>query len=223
MIELYCNKNSLEKINEGRGVKFTKEVNNFIRLDADKDNITAICAKSLRDDQIIAMPSDSVYGLFARRSLQNAKIMHEIKQRPLEKSFLCVLPENYNIEELCNIEAWQSSIISEKWPGKNSLIFSKKSEVDYPMADTIGLRKPNSNSHGLYYETLQKVKAPLLAPSLNLSDETPYTDLNEIIEKLGHRLDMILIDTEFVPSEPSKIFFLLEQGKLEQGKLERAR
>ncbi len=161
-------------------------------------------------DQIVAGPSDTIYGMFMRYSLQNAKNLHRIKKRDQRKPFLVVLPEKENpgrlVEEIS--DSHFQDFIRDKWPGKNTLVFRKKMGIPYPPENTIALRKPSRLDNPWFYELVNALGFPILAPSLNITGEKPMDDPEEVQKTFSGSIAAFYYDPDWKNSMASKIFDL---------------
>ncbi len=186
----------------------------------ERKNAVTQAVQWLRSGGVISMPSDTIYGLFAAwqpgkpRGGPNPAILHRLKNRPLPKPFLTVIPQSYPLGRLAELEklkpenlAW----IKEVWPGRNTVIFPKKPGLDYPPGDTIAIRVPAPEDNLFFYETLNELGLPLLAPSLNIHNSPPLEDFNEMKKEFGmfEEIKEIFFDTAFRASRPSSIWSLL--------------
>ncbi len=164
----------------------------------------------LRGDQIVAGPSDTIYGMFMRFSLQNAKSLHQIKKRDQRKPFLVILPEKENpltlAEEIRDSE--KSNFIIGKWPGKNTLVLRKKNGIPYPPESTIALRKPARLDNPWFYEVVNALGFPILAPSLNITGEEPMVDPGEVESVFSGSIAAFYYDPEWKNSIASRIYDL---------------
>ena len=91
------------------------------------------------------------------------------------------------------------------WPGKLTIILKKKQNLFNYLTcgfDTIGIRIPNDRQ---LLEVLKKVDFPLAETSCNLSGEKEYCNANEIREKLGNTVDLIIDGGEINKNIPSTV------------------
>jgi L-threonylcarbamoyladenylate synthase len=148
--------------------------------------------KLIRQGEIVAFPTETVYGLGAdawnRSAIQ--KVFAQ-KGRP---------PDNPLIVHICSIKMAEdfANIISEDarklmeyfWPGPLTLIFPKKPEVlDIITAglDTVALRWPK---HPLSQELISRT-GPLVAPSANSSGKPSPTKAVHVKEDFGDDFPVI--------------------------------
>ena len=144
-----------------------------------------IAVQSLKRKEIIAFPTDTIYGLCAVCNEETLQKMHHIRKRDFSKPFLFVLPESYDEKRLIDheVDPKQQKFIEESWPGKKTLVFHKKSDLFYPTTNTIALRKPRREDNVYFYELLNLLNEPIIAPSLNLPGEKPLSSSEEVEKK----------------------------------------
>lgn len=157
-------------------------------------NIIDKIVSCLCNEEIIIMPSDTIYGFLALSNKE--KQLREIKKRD-EKPFLYLI---HNINQLTfmgiTINNITSSILSKYWPGSVTFILSS---VD---GKTYGVRMPEWN---VLYSILKKVDKPLLSTSVNLSGEPAINNINNIINQFRDNVSLIINDVKFKPKEASTI------------------
>lgn len=138
--------------------------------------------KLLNNDEIVAVPTETVYGLAARFDRRNAiKKIYAAKERPLDHPLIV------HIDSLKWVEVLAQSIpdifikLAEKfWPGPLTMVLSKSNVVDAMITasqDTVAIRMPK---HQLFLELINKVNCPLVAPSANKFCKTSPTSANHV-------------------------------------------
>jgi len=157
------------------------------------------------------MPSDTIYGLFCNFSGNGIEKLHAVKQRPADKPFLLVLPANFPLDQIVNMESLKPEALDKLkmlMPGKNTLILPKGKNMFYPDGNTIAVRVPSRKDNEFFFEALNHYNGPLLAPSLNLHGQKPLEDLDDIILNFGEKVDAIFFDADFVPGTASELWDL---------------
>ena len=151
------------------------------------NNALETAAQYLKRKKMIAFPTDTIYGLCTICSEETLQELHRIRKREFSKPFLFVLPESYDEKKLIDheIDITQQEFIEKNWPGKKTLIFYKKSDLSYPIISTIALRKPRREDNVYFYELLNLINEPMLAPSLNLPREKPLNSFKEAEKKFA--------------------------------------
>lgn len=161
-------------------------------------------AKILKNDGVICVPTDTVYGVCARINSVNAHDnLVKIKNRPTEKLFPIMCADKEQIESIAILNRRAKCLIDTFMPGPITLILKKKPDVpDYVNngKDTIAIRMATSK---YIKELIKKTEAPLFMSSANQSGKPICTSLNEI-EETFPTLDGIM-DGNVILGEASTI------------------
>jgi L-threonylcarbamoyladenylate synthase len=131
-------------------------------------------AKTLLEQQdIVAIPTETVYGIAADAHSQTAIAkIYTLKQRPLEKALALNIHPSWSIETWCqDIPSYTYKLIKKFWPGPLTIILPARKENLLPLLigpnDTLALRCP---AHPLTLELLKQFNKPIVAPSANPSN-----------------------------------------------------
>ncbi|MDQ3046796.1 MAG: L-threonylcarbamoyladenylate synthase [Bacteroidota bacterium] len=157
-----------------------------------KDIATA--AALLENDQVIAIPTETVYGL-AGNALNPSVInkIYKIKNRPLTNPLIIHLHDTTHIEKYVkNIPGIAKKLAEHFWPGPITLLLPKSDLI--PDAVTAGLphvaiRIPN---HPVALELLRKLSFPLAAPSANPFGYISPTSAGDVKRILSGKIEFIL-------------------------------
>lgn len=146
----------------------------------------------LKNDGVISVPTDTVYGLCARISTIEAhdKLV-KVKNRPKEKAFPVMCANIEQIKEIAIVDEKIEKIIKTFMPGPITLVLKKNIELPNYVTngkDTIAIRMATSK---LLEEIIEKVESPLFMTSANKSGESTCKNIDEI-EKACPFLDGIL-------------------------------
>ena len=146
----------------------------------------------LKNDGVIAVPTDTVYGLCARINSKGAREnLIEIKNRPKNKAFPIMCNSLEQIKSIAKVDEKIEKIINAFMPGPITLVLLKGEKVpNYINKDSneIGIRMATSKP---LEELIEKVGSPIFMTSANLSGEPVCKSIEEIKEKF-HNIDGIL-------------------------------
>ena len=139
-------------------------------------HVETICAK-LRDGEVVALPTETVYGLAA--SLSHPEAINQIfslKGRPKDNPLIVHGASFLDVEHYCEEIPLNLKVLTETfWPGPLTLVVKAKPNLLPPNVsaglETIALRVPK---HPLTLKVLQEV-GPLVMPSANLSGKPSAT------------------------------------------------
>ncbi|MDZ4757219.1 MAG: L-threonylcarbamoyladenylate synthase [Bacteroidota bacterium] len=153
-----------------------------------------LAAEILRNGGVVAIPTETVYGLAANGLNPNAVAkIYEIKQRP---SFNPLILHLSNIDQMQkfakDIPAMAEILAHKFWPGPLTLVLKKQSIVpDLTTAGhpSVALRMP---LHPITLNLLKLLDFPLAAPSANPFGYISPTTAQHVQENLGDKISYIL-------------------------------
>ncbi|MHA2339529.1 MAG: L-threonylcarbamoyladenylate synthase, partial [Candidatus Hodarchaeales archaeon] len=158
-------------------------------------------SKILQNGEVIAFPTETVYGLGANAFNKNAvdKIF-EIKGRPSDnpmivhlhsKNLLSSVVDMQEIKKL-NLTATLDRLTKAFWPGPLTIILPKNKNLPNNVTanlNTVGVRIP---SHPIALDLLKKCNLPIAAPSANISGFPSPTTVEDVIEDLYGKIPIII-------------------------------
>ncbi len=151
-------------------------------------------ADLLRAGEVVALPTETVYGLAANAldARAVAKI-YEIKGRPAHNPIIIHVAD-LALARRC-VRAWPEAaarLASSFWPGPLTMVLPRAAEIpDMVTAggDTVGVRWP---SHPFMQAVIRECGFPLAAPSANLSNQVSPTNAEHVRQGLGGRIPLIV-------------------------------
>ena len=161
----------------------------------------------LRDGGVIALPTDTLYGISANAldPAAAAKVF-SVKDRG-ERSPLPIFVSDpgdlYKYGR--DIPAAALCLAEVFWPGKLTIVVGKSDLVPDVVSgglDTVGLRIPD---HPTPREIVAQLGAPITATSANVSGKPALTAAQDVVAELGSRLDLVLDGGVLAPSAPSTV------------------
>ena len=169
-----------------------------------KENEVEQLANILKDNGVISVPTDTVYGICARI---NSKKAHDkliaLKNRPITKAFPIMCADERQIKSIAVVDARAEKLIRAFMPGPITLVLNRNNTLSEYVTngkDTIAVRMVTSK---VLEELIRKTESPLFMTSANKSEEPECTNLDDI-EKACPLLDGML-DGDVVFGEPSTI------------------
>lgn len=147
---------------------------------------------ALMKDEVVAFPTETVFGVAVKYGSHLAldRLM-EAKDRDYSKSITLMLSKKDDIKNFAYLNNDALKIINAFMPGKITLIFNKKDDVDPYMTNgknTIGIRIPDCP----YVLNLIDKTGPLLVTSANLSGHKNTTTTQEVLDQLDGRISLIV-------------------------------
>ncbi|MVZ96680.1 threonylcarbamoyl-AMP synthase [Sphingorhabdus sp. IMCC26285] len=161
---------------------------------ADDAAITA-AADLLRGGQIVAIPTETVYGLAADASNADAVAhIYAAKGRPDFNPLIVHVPDLAAAEELAEFGPLARQLAAAFWPGALTLVLPLREGAKVAAAvtaglPTIALRCP---AHPVMQAVLAKSGLNLAAPSANKSGGISPTRAEHVLASLGGSVPMIL-------------------------------
>ena len=155
------------------------------------------CAKAirlLRDGEVVALPTETVYGLAADALNPDAVTkIFEAKERPRFDPLIVHLPSGEALDEIAIVESQVAHKLMEKfWPGPLTIIFLKREIV--PDIVTAGLETVavRMSAHPIFREVVRKLNRPLAAPSANRFGRISPTTAQHVCDELSGRIPLIV-------------------------------
>ena len=154
--------------------------------------------KALNNHQVIAFPTETVFGLGVFYDDEKAyHLLNQIKNRREDKPYTMMLDDVDKISLYAYLDEKYLPIIKKYMPGSLTILVKAKDNVPgYVTHNTgvIGIRIP-SNIEAL--QLLRFVNKPLLVPSANKADQKPALTEQEVKQIFNKEIEIV------VPGETS--------------------
>ncbi len=150
-------------------------------------------ARALRRGELVAVPTETVYGLAA--DALNARACQQIfavKGRPVHDPLIVHIHSLRQLEQLAEVNDAALKLARKFWPGALTLVLPKKTIVPDVVSaglPSVGVRMP---SHPLFRRLLKLAGTPLAAPSANPFGYVSPTSAAHVQSGLGGRVKHIL-------------------------------
>jgi tRNA threonylcarbamoyl adenosine modification protein (Sua5/YciO/YrdC/YwlC family) len=162
-------------------------------------------AQSILKGNIIAVPTETVYGLAGRSDRPEvAKKLYALKRRPPDKqfSFACASVERVINNYFDIMPPFAYRLMEKFLPGPLTIIYYT------PEDKKIGIRVP---SHAVTRAVLQEVGIPVYLPSANISGEKEATSASEVEVVFGPDIDYIVEGGTCVYTKPSTVLDITQK------------
>lgn len=151
-------------------------------------------AELLRNGELVAIPTETVYGLAANAFDPEAVLrIFQAKQRP---AFDPLIVHVHNRDQVAGIVSEQppgaAQLMDAFWPGPLTLVLPRTAQVPDIVTsglNTVGIRMP---AHPMTMELLRELPFPLAAPSANPFGYVSPTTAQHVSDQLGVRVPYIL-------------------------------
>lgn len=155
------------------------------------DSQIADCVRVLNQGGILAIPTETVYGLICRADQPAAlKRLYEIKQRPQGKPFALFVSGWEDVfPGYVRENAVARTLARHFWPGPLTIVTEARSACPASYEGSVGLRCPD---HPVVQRLLNACGGLLVNTSLNLSSQPPARNLHEvrgIVQQIDIALD----------------------------------
>lgn len=159
------------------------------------DEGMAEAVERLRIGQLVAFPTETVYGLGANaRDADAVERIFAAKGRPATNPLIVHVTDTAGAKALASDwPAVADALAARFWPGPLTLVVNKSDAVPGIVTgggSTVGLRVP---AHPAALELLLRSGVPVAAPSANRSEEVSPTTARHVAESLGPWVDDLLI------------------------------
>lgn len=150
-------------------------------------------AKLIKRGEIVAFPTETVYGLGADAfNVDACKKIYSAKQRPADKPLTLHVATFEMIEQIAEISSAAEKLIEKFLPGPLTLILPKKNIVpDFVTCNSksVGVRFPKNS---VAQDFIKIAGVPIAAPSANISGKNPPTTAQEVFDNLSGKVEIIL-------------------------------
>lgn len=155
---------------------------------------TDLAAKYLLDGKLVAIPTETVYGLAANALNPDAVLsVFDAKKRPHFDPLIIHVTDTAMASEYALFNDDRLHLLAQKfWPGPLTLLLPKKDII--PDLVTSGLNRVAVRipDHALTMQLLQTIKLPLAAPSANPFGYVSPTEPRHVEKQLGDKIAYIL-------------------------------
>ncbi len=180
-------------------------------------NVVSAASDFIKRGQVVASPTDTVYGLLADAASEKAvEKVYRIKGRDKKKPLPVFVKDIKTAKKLAHIDKDQEEFLKEVWPGRTTVVLKKKgrngvSKKVTANKKTIALRIPD---YKLVKEILKEVNRPLTGTSANISGRGYFIKIKEVLrefEKEEIRPDLIIDGGNLAKTSPSIIVDLTKK------------
>ncbi len=163
------------------------------RISPPTDREIRKAAKLLLDGELVAFPTETVYGLGA--NALNADAVQKIftaKDRPADNPLIVHVASAGAAETLCHMTDDARALMTAFWPGPLTLLLPKKPVI--PAVTNAGLKSVavRMPDHPVALKLLKASGLPVAAPSANRSGRPSPTTARHVWDDMHGRIPMIL-------------------------------
>ena len=165
-----------------------------LMLSAEKREDVALAAKLIREGRLVAIPTETVYGLGAS-GMDAGAVLHifEAKGRPQDNPLILHISEPREMENICHDIPQAAWLLAERfWPGPLTMVLPVRDNVPKRTTaglDTVAVRCPKTAATR---ELIRLAGVPVAAPSANRSGKPSTTTAAHVLHDMDGRIDAIL-------------------------------
>ena len=173
-------------------------------------NSIRLLKQSLEDGNIIAVPTDTVYGLIA--DAYNEKAINKIfktKLRPKKLPLIIFVSSIEEAKKIGHFSKYDELLAKAFWPGDLTLIVKRKSNkifYGHKSSTTVGIRIPN---HKALLNLLIETKKPLASTSANSHKEKAPKNIKELDIISNKEITYALVSNHKIAGSESTIVSLI--------------
>lgn len=150
-------------------------------------------ARLLAADRVVAVPTETVYGLAARLSAPAARRVFRAKGRPADNPLIVHVADAAQLRRVVKrVTPLARRLMDAFWPGPLTLVLERGPAVPRAVTaghDTVAVRMP---SHPAARAVLKALGEPFAAPSANRSGRPSPTTAAHVLRDLRGRVPLIL-------------------------------
>lgn len=150
-------------------------------------------AELLRRGELVAFPTETVYGLGAN-ALDSAAVreIFAAKGRPADNPLIVHIWDREQLAQVCHVPPLAEKLMDAFWPGPLTLLMPRRESIPLVVTaslPTVAVRMP---SHPVAAALLKACNVPVAAPSANRSGKPSPTTAHHVLEDMDGRIPLIL-------------------------------
>lgn len=151
-------------------------------------------AKMLREGQLVAIPTETVYGLAANGLDEVAvRSLYDAKERPYYKAFSLQVADVAMVQDIAARVSDMALRLFERFcPGPITIVLPRKKSIPKGVTGgkaTVGIRIPDNE---IALAVLREAGVPLAVPSANISAHPSPTSAQMVYDDMKGRIPLIL-------------------------------
>ena len=163
----------------------------------------------LRDDGVIAYPTDTTYGIgcsiFSKKGIEK---IYTIKQREKKKPFSFICADISEVARYAKVSNYAFRILKRYLPGPYTFVLDASSVVPDLLVTrqkTVGIRIP---ANPICLAIVGELGHPIITTSANRSGDEPIGDPFQVEREMGKQLDLV-VDGGMLSADVSSVVSLI--------------
>ena len=150
-------------------------------------------AHILANGGLVVFPTETVYGLGGNAlDAEAAKKIYAAKGRPSDNPLIIHIAAPEDAEKYCYTNEIYYRLADAFMPGPLTVILPKKDVIPYSVTGGLPSVAVRCPSHPIASALISALKAPIAAPSANISGKPSPTCAEYVVEDMNGRVDMII-------------------------------
>lgn len=183
----------------------------------------------LRTGHVVAIPTETVYGLAADITLDEAvKMIFTLKQRPSNHPLIIHVASSTQLHDYVkSIPHYAELLMQAFWPGPLTFVLPKTERVSSLVTggqDTVAVRMP---AHPVTLELIKAVGHPLAAPSANKFGSISPTRAEHVVTEFDGEVKVVEggachvgIESTIIDATDPKHYVILREGQISRAQLQ---
>lgn len=171
----------------------------LLRCDAaeERDRAVNAAVRLLRAGEIVALPTETVYGLAADALNSDAALkIFEAKERPRFDPLIVHLPDASWLPQIANVrradEQLVAALTQNFWPGPLTLVLPRRPAVPDIVTAGLATVAVRVSAHPVFSSIVRSLQSPLAAPSANRFGRISPTRAEHVCAELDGRIPLIV-------------------------------
>ena len=165
---------------------------------------------------IVAIPTETVYGLAVSPSPEGLARLVEAKRRSADKGIALLVDSIEQVKLLASVPLIAERLAQRFWPGALTLVLPQLPDVPLPELltggrSTIGVRLPD---HAVP-RALARRLGPIAVSSANISGQPDATTATQVVLSLADEVALVIDDGPVRGGVPSTVVACTSEGQLE--------
>jgi L-threonylcarbamoyladenylate synthase len=152
-----------------------------------------LAVRVMRAGELIAYPTDTVYGLGAPASDDNAvRKLFAVKGRQLSKPLPLLIADSMMAAWVAEVTPVAHTLAAKFWPGPLTIVMRKQPEfrsIALAKLETVALRVP---AYDLVRDIIRGLGEPMTGTSANRSGSRPPVSASEVAFQLGEMIALVI-------------------------------
>ncbi|MFV0254679.1 MAG: L-threonylcarbamoyladenylate synthase [Erysipelotrichaceae bacterium] len=148
--------------------------------------------EQIKADNLIAFPTDTVFGLAGNLTLAALNNLKKAKGRPADKPFPIMVSNIEMIKTIAMVNQQEEAVIRTLMPGALTIILNKKkdlADIFTNNQDSVAIRMPNDK---FILELINRINNPIMVSSANVSGNSNTTNTEEVLEQLKGKISGVV-------------------------------